>query len=146
MNINLFVGTWNITDTTGPLSQPGQPLASRSTLVIGTGTYGASSPSLNEQGEVQVGFALLSSTDEVLLPKNGEPLSLKLVGNQLRWHGTYEDQELNINIALAEVFREGETAPVSYYLFGSTVYGDPDQVGIWGASGTSGGGTLKTSS
>jgi hypothetical protein len=138
MNIKLFVGTWNITATTGPLSQPGEPLASRSSLVIGTDTYGASSPSFSEQGEVQVGFALLSSTDEVLLPKNGEPLYLKLEGNQLRWHGPYEDQELNINIALAEVFRKGETEPVSSYLFGSTVYGDPDQVGIWGASGTGG--------
>ncbi len=106
MNIHLFVGTWNITDTTGPLSQPGQPLASRSTLVIGTDTYGASSPGLKENGEVQVGFALLSSTDEVLLPTNGVPIWLTLVGNQLRWHGVYEDQELNINIALAEIFRQ----------------------------------------
>jgi hypothetical protein len=140
MNIKLFIDTWNITATTGPLSQPGQPLASRSSLVIGTDTYGASSPSFNEQGEVQVGFALLSSTGEVLLPKDGEPIYLTLVGNQLRWHGSYENQELNINVALAEIFRNDNNGgpSVSYYLFGSTVYGDPDQVGIWGASGTGG--------
>jgi len=144
MNVNPFLGTWTITTTTGPLTQPGAPLASRCCIEIGTGA--ASPPSLSKNYEVQVGFVLLDESGEVIFPTEGERL-LTLVDHQLRWTGPYEGQELNINIALARVYRGDEDDKGVYpYLFGSTVYGDPDQVGIWGASGTSGGGTLKTSS
>jgi hypothetical protein len=147
MNVKPFIGKWFITTTTGPLTQPGEPLASRRLLVIGTGEHGDSLPSFSEDYEVQVGFALLNESGEVLLPKDGPEPLLTLVDHQLRWHGPYEGQELNINIALAEVFREDESdRGRHYYLFGSSVYGDPDQVGIWGASGTPGGGTPKEDS
>lgn len=146
MNVGFFIGNWPVNFATGPLTQRGKPLATLSSVEIGTGENGALQPTFGKDYGVQVGFALLDSSGSPIFASNPDCL-LKLEGNQLRWHGLYlyegEEQELNINIALAEVFRKGETEPVSYYLFGCTVYGDPDQVGVWGASGTPGGDPKK---
>jgi hypothetical protein len=141
MNIDSFMGIWPINFATGPLTQPGKALQDVGSIEIGTGDNGASAPFLSDMDyEVKVGFALLDTSGGVIFTSDSGPL-LSLVGEQLRWHGLYEDQELNINIALAEVFRkDSEDRGGHPYLFGCTVYGDPDQVGVWGGSGTPGGG------
>jgi len=141
MNISSFMGTWAINFATGPLTQLGQPLSALGSIEIGTGSNGAARPSLSEDYEVKVGFAMLSTSGGILFSSGPDQL-LSLVGDQLRWHGPYGEppQELNINIALAEVYRDSDIDRGFYpYLFGCTVYGDPDQVGVWGGSGTPGG-------
>ena len=140
MNVGSFIGSWPINFTTGPLSKRGEPLAHLSTIEIGTGHKGARRPHLNECFEVKVGFALLDERGKVIFSSGDDPgRLLTLADHQLRWHGPYEGEELNINIALAEVFRQDEIDHGFHpYLFGCTVYGDPDQVGVWGASGSTG--------
>jgi hypothetical protein len=142
MNVGSFIGHWPVNFTTGPLSQPGEKLANLNAIEIGTGHNGARCPHLSQDYEVKVGFALLNSSGEVIFASGDDLESLlTLDDHQLRWHGLYEGQELNINIALAEIFRQDEDdRGLHPYLFGCTVYGDPDQVGVWGASGAPGGG------
>ncbi|HYX23214.1 MAG TPA: hypothetical protein VFC23_03605 [Thermoanaerobaculia bacterium] len=143
MNVGSFIGNWPVNFATGPLTQLGQPLAALSSVEIGTGRNGAQPPTFGDGYEVQVGFAMLDSSGGLIFAGTPDRL-LSLVGEQLRWHGLYEGQELNVNIALAEIFRQdAEDRGGHPYLFGCTVYGDPDQVGVWGASGTPGGGTPK---
>ncbi|HEV7508354.1 MAG TPA: hypothetical protein VGS07_25960 [Thermoanaerobaculia bacterium] len=141
MNISSFMGTWPINFTTGPLSQPGKALENLGSIEIGTGDNGATAPFLCDTDyELKIGFALLDTSGTVIFSSDSGPL-LSLVGEQLRWHGPYEGRELNINIALAEVFRDHDIDRGFYsYLFGCTVYGDPDQVGVWGGSGMGGSG------
>ncbi len=147
MNIKSFLGVWPINFATGPLTQPGKSLQDVGSIEIGTDHHGASLPILSDTDYVvKVGFALLDIRGDVIFSSASGPL-LSLVGEQLRWHGPYQEpeglcKELNINIALAEVYRDKdpEGSGTYYYLFGSTVYGDPDQVGVWGGSGTPGGG------
>jgi hypothetical protein len=146
MNIGSFIGNWPITFTTGPLSKSGEALECLHSIEIGTGHKGASHPFLcTSDYEVKVGFALLDWSGHVIFSSDSGPL-LSLVGEQLRWHGPYGEppRELNINIALAVVSRQhGLESGLHHYLFGSTVYGDPDQVGVWGGSAMGGGGTPK---
>jgi len=139
MNIGLFKGVWSINFATGPLTQPGNTLENLGSIEIGTGNNGASAPFLSDTDyEVKTGFALLDTSGGVILSSDSGPL-LSLVGEQLRWHGLYEGQELNINIALAMIFRKDEEDRGGHpYVFGCTVYGDPDQVGVWGGSGSGG--------
>ncbi len=139
MTINSFMGVWPINFTTGPLSQPGNVLENLGSIEIGTGGNGAMAPFLSDEDyQVKVGFALLDKLGGVIFSTDSGPV-LSLVGEQLRWHGPYEGQELNINIALAEIFRgDAEDRGLHPYVFGCTVYGDPDQVGVWGASGSGG--------
>lgn len=142
MNISLFMGVWPINFATGPLAQPGEVLENLGSIEIGTGGNGASAPFLCETDYViKVGFALLDTADKVIFSSDSGAL-LSLIGEQLRWHGPYGElpKELNINIALAEVYRDHQIDQGFYpYVFGCTVYGDPDQVGVWGGSGTPGG-------
>lgn len=140
MNVGNFIGNWSINFTTGPLSQPGEKLADFGSIEIGTGKHGAAPPSFSRDYAVQVGFALLDTAGGVIFA-GGPEHQLTLVEHQLEWHGLYREQELNINIALAEIFRtDQEDRGLNPFLFGCTVYGDPDQVGVWGASGAPGGG------
>jgi len=143
MNVSSFIGTWPINFATGPLAQPGEVLENLHSIEIGTGRRGATVPFLcGTDYVVKVGFALLDTADGVIFSSDSGPL-LSLIGEQLRWHGPYGDppKELNINIALAEVFRDHQIDLGFYpYVFGCTVYGDPDQVGVWGGNGTPGGG------
>lgn len=140
MNISSFMGIWPINFATGPLTLPGNALENLHTIEIGTGTNGASAPFLSDSDyDVKIGFALIDTSGGVIFSSDSGPL-LSLVGEQLRWHGPYEHKELNINIALAEVYRDHDIDRGFYsYVFGCTVYGDPDQVGVWGGSGTPGG-------
>jgi len=141
MKIDSFMGTWPINFATGPLTQPGKALENLQSIEIGTGENGASAPFLCDSDyEVKIGFALLDSAGGVIFSSDSGPM-LSLVGEQLRWHGPYKGQELNINIALAEIFRKDkEDRGRHLYVFGCTVYGDPDQVGVWGGTGMGGGG------
>lgn len=141
MNISSFMGTWPINFATGPLSQPGKALENLGSIEIGTGDNGAMTPFLCDTDYViKVGFALLDTSGGVIFSSDFGPV-LSLIDGQLRWHGPYEGQELNINIALAEVFRKDKEDRGGHsYVYGCTVYGDPDQVGVWGGSGTPGGG------
>ena len=143
MKISSFMGVWPINFATGPLTQPGKALQNLGAIEIGTGDKGASAPFLCDLDyEVKVGFALLDTSGGVIFSSDSGPL-LSLVGEQLRWHGPYGKPplELNINIALAEVYRDHDIDRGFYsYLFGCTVYGDPDQVGVWGGSGMGGSG------
>jgi hypothetical protein len=144
MNISSFMGVWPINFATGPLTQPGKALENLGSIEIGIGDNGATAPFLSDMDyEVKIGFALLDTSGGVIFSSDSGPV-LSLVGEQLRWHGLYEDQELNINIALAEIFRKDpEDRGGHPYLFGCTVYGDPDQVGVWGGTGMPGGGAPK---
>jgi hypothetical protein len=141
MNISSFMGVWTINFATGPLTQPGKALENLGSIEIGTGDNGASAPFLCDTDYVvKIGFALLDTSGVVIFSSESGPL-LSLAGEQLRWHGPYEHRELNINIALAEIYRDDEIDHGFYpYVFGCTVYGDPDQVGVWGGSGMPGGG------
>ncbi|HSS48224.1 MAG TPA: hypothetical protein VLX28_04700, partial [Thermoanaerobaculia bacterium] len=127
---------------TGPLTLPGKALENLHSIEIGTGRCGASAPFLCDSDyQIKIGFALLDTSGCVIFSSDSGPL-LSLVGEQLRWHGPYEGRELNVDIALAEVSREHDIDRGIYlYLFGCTVYGDPDQVGVWGGTGLGGGGT-----
>ena len=106
---------------------------------IGTGgPAGDSVPSFTGEYNVCVGFAVIDMEDhKVALSTEGhegeQPLYFVLVGNQLQWKGYYDQQPLWIYISLSETTLEGNT-----YLsvYGSTTWGDPDQVGIWGGNGT----------
>ncbi len=144
MNVSSFIGTWPINFATGPLAQPGEVLENLRSIEIGTAMHGAKAPFLcSTDYVVKVGFALLGTEDQVIFSSGESGPFLSLIGEQLRWHGPYGDplpKELNINIALAEVFRDDQIDLGFYpYVFGCTVYGDPDQVGVWGGSGTPGG-------
>ena len=63
-----------------------------------------------------------------------QPLVLRLTGDQLRWTGYYQRQPTYIYISAAVTLVPG--GKTYTHLFGSTTYGDPDQVAVWGGSGT----------
>jgi hypothetical protein len=140
MNINDFVGTWFIQHKSG---NPNTPLQNGWILEIGTGKYGAKKPFLSAEGAVCVGFALLETSTsppevKVIIAtddhEGNQPAVLRLTGSQLRWKGYYNQQPAYIYISAAEtVTPEGKT---HINLYGSTTFGDPDQVAVWGGSGT----------
>jgi len=70
------------------------------------------------------------STDD---PEGNQPAVLRLTGEQLRWAGYYNQQPAYIYISAAQTL-----TPDGNYtnLFGATTYGDPEQVAVWGGSGT----------
>jgi len=137
MTINDFVGTWYIQYKSGA---PNTPLQNGWILEIGTGANGAQEPFLSAEGAVCVGFALIDpqdasqpvvmSTDD---PEGNQPAVLRLTGEQLRWAGYYNQQPAYIYISAAQTL-----TPDGNYtnLFGATTYGDPEQVAVWGGSGT----------
>jgi hypothetical protein len=136
-----FVGSWQINFATGPLTEPGKKLDDLGYILIGTGEKGASEPLLNDAYQVLVGFALLDGDGNPLLSTSdgdNQPLLLILDGNQLRWNGYYDQLPLYIFISAAELVTPGGKKHIAIY--GTTIYGDPDQVGVWGGSGMPGGG------
>jgi hypothetical protein len=139
MEISTFIGQWYIQYTGGV---EGTLLEDGWILYIGTGSsYGDLKPFLTEEYAVCVGFALVDPSDPEnpvqLSSDNGgghQPLVLRLTGDQLRWTGYYLQQPVYIYISAAETLVPGAKKYV--HLFGSTTYGDPDQVAVWGGSGT----------
>jgi hypothetical protein len=139
MEISTFVGLWTIQYTGGV---EGTFLQDGWRLYIGTGgLYGDQKPFLTEEYAVCVGFAVVDAGDPenpvVQLSTDGQdgaqPLVLRLTGEQLRWKGYYKQKPVYIYISAAETLVPGGKNYV--HLFGSTTYGDPDQVAVWGGSG-----------
>ncbi|HEY3570735.1 MAG TPA: hypothetical protein VGP73_22585 [Thermoanaerobaculia bacterium] len=138
MNINDFVGTWSIQYKSGGEKTP---LQNGWRLEIGTGEFGAQAPFLSAEGAVCVGFALIdpsTSPPEVIIAtddhEGNQPALLRLTGDQLRWKGYYQRQPAYIYISAAQTWVPGGESYT--HLYGSTTYGDPDQVAVWGGSGT----------
>jgi hypothetical protein len=139
-----FVGNWQI----GWVDSEKGWLQQGWLLLIGTGSgWGDSQPFLTAEYAVCAGFAILApdadgnytdlklSTDD---HEGHQPLVLRLTGDQLRWKGYYRQegqdspQPVYIYISTAETWvPDGRSYT---HLYGSTTYGDPDQVGVWGAS------------
>ena len=139
VNIGDFIGAWQVNwvDGEAPWFQPGW------TLMIGTNSsYGDEGPGFTGEFQVRVGFAVLdpSQPNSVQLStaldqgERQQPLWLLLYGNQLRWEGYYAGKPLYIYVSLSDT----ETPAGGRYLtlYGSTTYGDPEQVAVWGGSGT----------
>ena len=61
-----------------------------------------------------------------------DALELMFVDGTLRWAGYYNGRPLRIYISACEAHMVGSQSTVA--LYGSTVLGDPDQVGVWGGS------------
>lgn len=138
MSISDFVGTWYIQYKSGG---PSTPLQNGWILEIGTGRLGASEPFVSAEGAVCVGFALIDPNDAskpVVVAtddhEGNQPALLRLTGEQLRWKGYYNQQPAYIYISAAETLTPDNKTYT--HLYGSTTYGDPDQVAVWGGSGT----------
>jgi hypothetical protein len=139
MNIGTFVGKWHIQWTVGVEQKL---LQENWLLLIGTGSdFGDRPPFLTQEYAVCVGFAVVDPQDAscpVQLSTDGhggdQPLLLRLTGDQLCWKGYYNQQPLYIYISAADTRTPDGKGYV--HLYGSTVHGDPDQVAIWGGSGT----------
>ena len=135
MNVNVgdFIGSWTIKWVAGQ-----KPfLQEEWTLFIGTNTHGDSPPSFTGEYAVVVGFTVMNGQSQVELSTTTQPtqdpphqpLELMFVGNTLRWTGYYDQQPLHIYISLSA----SETTGATYLsLYGSTIWGDPDQVAVWG--------------
>lgn len=131
-----FVGVWTVRWVTGE-----NPfLQEEWTIALGTGneTWGDKAPFLDGEYETCVGFAVLDGETKKLssndLDEYGQPLALLFSEGTLRWSGLYEGQALRIYISYSAT--EDVSGEVTYAsLYGSTTYGDPDQVSVWGADG-----------
>lgn len=133
-NVKNFSGLWWISQVGGGMEvwAPGYQLA------IGTGESGATVPFLSPEGDVCVGFAIRQPAGEggfttTLSSADGQNqnLALMLVDGVLRWTGSYQGEPLSIYVSLCE--RKTVRGETYLFLYGSTVYGDPEQVGVWGA-------------
>jgi hypothetical protein len=131
-----FVGIWKVRWVTGenPWFQEGW------TLALGTGneTLGDTKPYLDENYQTCFGFAVLDGLTIKLSSKDqgshNQPLALLFTGDTLFWTGSYEGKPLRIYISFsATEDSQGQRTYVS--LYGSTTFGDPDQVSVWGADG-----------
>jgi len=136
MSIGTFIGKWYIQFTGGVAW-----LQEDWILMIGTDSeHGDKPPFVTDEYAVCVGFAVLNLADASPVQLSTEdhsgnqPLVLRLTGEQLRWKGYYKQQPLYIYIAAAETWTPaGEKYT---HVFGSTTYGDPEQMAVWGGSGT----------
>jgi hypothetical protein len=138
MTINDFVGRWYIQYKSGA---PDTPLRNGWVLEIGTGKNGADAPFVSAEGAVCVGFALIDPQDgssPVVISTEDhdghQAAVLRLTGEQLRWKGYYGQKPAYIYISAAETWTPGGDRYVN--LYGSTTYGDPDQIAVWGGSAT----------
>lgn len=141
-----FVGSWQI----GWVDSEKEWLQAGWLLLIGTNSgWGDTAPFLTEEYAVCAGFAILSQGEDgvyhtVELSTEGnpgsQPLLLRLTGDQLRWKGYYRREGETLGQPLYIYISSAETLvpDVGKYthLYGSSTYGDPDQVGVWGASST----------
>jgi hypothetical protein len=132
-----FVGTWNVkwVDGQKPWFQRGW------SLLIATDERGAKGPWLNGEYETCLGFTVLDGDQEIELStrqqeERNQPIAFLFRNGGLFWEGFYKGQPLWIRISLAE----SRTVSGDRYLslYGSTTWGDPEQVGVWGADGTGG--------
>jgi hypothetical protein len=138
VNVGDFVGSWKINWAPGPVQEKLQA----GWILIGTDSaYGDSAPELNKEFAIQVGFAILDQDGAPVLTSQqqkaagaNEPLLFLFEGSVLRWKGYFEQEPLYIDISAAEVVTPQGNRYVSIY--GNTTQGDPDQVGVWGGTGS----------
>lgn len=127
-SINQFVENWHVwwVDGESPVLKQAYKLA--------IGTEQGTEPFLNENGEPSVGF-VLSQPDGLLVLSSFEHGPLVLQDGSLRWNGAASDgAPLRIYISLAESLSKDDK--VSFSMYGTTLYGDPEQVAVWGANDT----------
>ena len=134
-----FVGVWTVRWVTGnnPWLQEGW------TIALGTGneTWGDKAPFLNGEYQTCIGFAVLDGETSQLSSNEQDefhqPLALLFTGGTLRLTGYYDGKPLRLYISFSST--EGVGGEETYAsLYGSTTYGDPDQVSVWGADGVGG--------
>lgn len=135
-----FIGEYIVTKMSeGSALQPGMK------IYIGDGQYGATQPTLTDGLFIVVGFAILQpdGITPVLSSGDGSPNAVPLVlvydEGTLWWKGFDNEQKpLRIYMSLAQ----GETVGGLPFraLYGTTLSGDPEQVGVWGADGNPSGG------
>lgn len=155
MNIGNFIGSWYINWRDGV---EGHGLQQGWTLRIGTDSdYGDCPPFLSDDYRVCVGFSMINEDGEVELstnpPAQGVPrapgypqqpkqsLSLFLIGHQLCWRGDLGVElggktvvhPFEVYISAAPTLAGGEK---TVKLYGSSTWGDPEQMAVWGGSGT----------
>jgi hypothetical protein len=141
VSIGDFRGSWKITGATGPGSVLGE---GEGYLLIGTGSrWGDSLPGFTESYQVIVGFALVNDGQVVELSdvplSSGEhggpqPLAFLFQDGCLRWSGYFGQSPLRIFVSAAEFTKADHSRYVAIY--GTTIQGDPEQVGVWGGSGS----------
>ncbi len=139
-SIGDFRGSWKITGATGP----GNPLENDGYILIGTGSgWGDSLPAFTESYQVTVGFAVINNGQVVNLSgvplesgghQGPQPLLFLYQNGYLRWSGYYGQIPLRIFISAADFTKSNGTSYVAIY--GTTIQGDPEQVGVWGGSGS----------
>lgn len=138
-SIGDFRGSWKITGATGP----GSPLEGDGFILIGTGSpWGDSVPAFTESYQVTVGFAVVNNGQIAELSgmplSSGEhqgqqPLLFLFENGILQWSGYFGQVPLRIFVSAADFTKANGTRYVAIY--GTTIVGDPEQVGIWGGSG-----------
>lgn len=127
-----FVGEYTITQVGAaePVLRGGMR------LLIGTDEAIAPPPTLTDGYFLVVGFALLDEEGAPVLSTadtRQQPLVLLYEEGALRWAGYYGGKPLRIFISLCQT--EGPGGMPYKALYGTTLLGDPDQVGVWGADG-----------
>jgi hypothetical protein len=141
VSIGDFRGSWRITGATGP----GNVLEGGGYILIGTGSdWGDSVPSLTPEGfQTVVGFALVQDGKPILLSdipmaseghQGEQPLLFLFQDGYLRWSGFYNQVPLRIFVSAADFSKADGSRYVAIY--GTTIQGDPEQVGVWGGSGS----------
>ena len=141
VSIGDFRGSWKITGATGP----GNVLEDGGYILIGTGSgWGDSVPVLTPEGfQTVVGFALVQNGKPVMLSdipmaseghQGQQPLLFLFQDGYLRWSGFYNQQPLRIFVSAADFTKADGVRYVAIY--GTTIQGDPEQVGVWGGSGS----------
>lgn len=135
INVKDFTGTWYVwwVDGENSFLQKGWK------IVLGTAMDGAREPFLSPEYQILLGFSILSPNgDGTWTPvfstqdQQQQPLELVFADGSLRWTGYHGGKPLRIYISACEANTAAGTSSIS--LYGSTVVGDPDQVGVWGAS------------
>ena len=132
-----FIGNYTIRHVS--TQNPDPLLQVNGKFCIGTNEYGDTEPSLAGGGFIVVGFSILGSSGDVVFStqdEQGTPLQLALVESNLRWAGFYQGRPLRIYISEYKITSPGGI--VTRGIYATNVYGDPEQVGIWGADDSSG--------
>ena len=156
MKVGNFVNSWGIKWRDGV---EGHGIQQGWTLLIGTGSdYGDSEPffSPSPDYEVRVGFSMINQDGAVELSTEppgprvprapgyrqpGQDMSLFLIGEQLCWRGELGVEiggellirPFEVYISVAPTLAGGEK---TVKLYGSSTWGDPEQMAVWGGSGT----------
>ena len=127
-----FIGNYTVRHVS--TQNPDPLLELNGKFCIGTGEHGDTLPKLTDGGFIVAGFSVLDSTGNVLFSsqdETGAPLELALVESNLRWVGYYKARPLRIYISEYKITSPGGI--VTRGIYATNVYGDPEQVGVWGA-------------